>query len=315
MCRSSLGADAAIDSMLSDARRWEEDKLPDPLATSASRPSHFNVFNKLNPDMLAVDYSGKNALHHLLESRDDVNYAFRPPKILHALLYLLKHCPSLVNQSDKKGDCALHVALQRIRFYHRRDRWRETTDLDCLIDDVLAGGADPHARDSCGNTSLHYTAGEGLGEVILGEHTRRRFKAFVELGVEIHARNREGRSALELFLDDDGSRAWDRHEYYSYGVKYGDIVVASSERCDDEVFGLFDKAGANWKDTDAKGRTPLHFVASHKGNPFTRGAAWAKRLLARGVDPAVQDERLMTAADVAREIGNDSVLEVLNAAQ
>lgn len=260
-------------------------------------------------DILAVDHHGRGALHHLLESKDTVSYAYRPPKIGQSLAYLLEHYPALINQPDNNGNYPLHSALQRLRRYALRHEWDEDAELDTLIDELLEAGADPHVRDSRGNSALHYVADEGLAETLMGEQTRHRFRMFLDRGVDIRARNQAGQSALELLLDDDGKRAAFREGHYSIHVNRGRIPLPTSEEVDEDVFGLFQKAGVRWTDRDREGRTPLHIIAGYPGN--SRGPAWAKRLLSKGIDPQAKDCQGKTAIDVASACANQAVLNVL----
>jgi ankyrin repeat protein len=272
----------------------------------------FDSFCGRGADLATIDKFGKSAIHNLLNSHDSFN-SYRPPGIRNSLLYMLSHYPALLNQPDHKGDYPIHAAFQRLRRYPLRWEWNENAELDTVIEDLLDAGADPLSRDSRGNTALHYLADEGLAELIMGEHTRRRFKMFLQRGVDVNARNQAGYSALELMLDDDGRRHTRRKREYTVLIKAGDLSASSAEQVDKEVFDMFDEAAVRWTDLGPGGRTLLHLVATHQNNP--RGAVWAKLLLARGVDPSVKDNDGMTATETAQAHGNEPVAAVLTGAK
>ena len=314
MCRSSIGADAAVDSVLDDAGRWRgrDSCRVSPFATSDARPSLFDTFHKRGANLLVKDDHGKNALHHLLESVDPITYSYRPPGIRRALLFMLEHHASLVNQPDRHGDYPLHAALQRLRRRSLRFAFDdENKALDTVIDDLLAAGADPCSRDSRGNTALHYLADGGLAERIDGALVRRLFRTLLDRGVDVNARNRAGRTALGMLLDDDGRRARLRLRHYQLPIEQGGMPFPSADEVDKDVFGWFEEAGARWTGVDTGGRTLLHIVARHVENE--RGPAWARILLGKGVDPAARDGEGKTAAKIASACGTHGVLEALRA--
>lgn len=41
-----------------------------------------------------------------------------------------------------------------------------------MVEDLLAAGADPLARNGKGNTCLHYCSDNSLAEELMGDHTR-----------------------------------------------------------------------------------------------------------------------------------------------
>jgi ankyrin repeat protein len=311
-CRSPIGIDAAIDSIVSDISEYKrlDSEVPDPFSTSSSRPSLFYYLCSKNADLIAVDKLGKNALHHLLESYDSVNYTFRPPRMRGALLHILSHHDHLVNKPDKQGNYPLHAALQRLLRYPFRWEWpSELEELDSVVPDLLSAGADPNVVDGKGNTALHYLAALGLMETLAGEQARSLLGLFLEKGVDINVRNDAGKSALHILLDDDGNRASSRTGQYAYVVNSKQMPVAKAEDVDAEVFEMFSKAKVNWGDVDSDGRTGLHIIASHIDNK--RNVAWANMLVGKGVNRESRDLEGKTAIDIAREVHNLPVMEIL----
>ena len=85
---------------------------------------------------------------------------------------MLQHCPTLVNQKAHHGTYPVHSALQRLRRYPIRRNYEENAGLDTVVEDLLAAGADPLARDGRGNTCLHYCTDDGLTDELLGARIR-----------------------------------------------------------------------------------------------------------------------------------------------
>lgn len=70
ICRSSISADARTDAVLHDVEgsRISGSRKINPFAATALNSSLFNTLRARGASLLAVDHSGKNTLHHLLES-------------------------------------------------------------------------------------------------------------------------------------------------------------------------------------------------------------------------------------------------------
>jgi ankyrin repeat protein len=122
--------------------------------------------------------------------------------------------------------------------------------------------------------------------------------------VDVNVRNKQGRTALEILMSDDGTMfkaLWNSNPGYK-------MPPPPLEQIDAEVFAMFDKAGALWKEQDLKGQTLLHLVAKF---PTRKTAFRVKYLLGRGVDPGVKDREGKMAVDIAREFDNKAALEAL----
>ena len=307
VCRSALGADAASDGVLEDVR-WSTETgayKRDPFPTSEATPSLFHALRMRGADLNAVDRNRKHVLHHLLEAQDPVSKSWRPPMIRNSLQYGLTKLPHLINQPDRHGTYPLHSALQRWRRYPINNAFTKAAGLETVIDDLLAADADPLVRDGRGNTALHYLADDRLAVQLQGEQHRRLFRVFLGRGVDINARNRSGRSALEMLLDDNGERAESL-------IRQNLLLSRNMPPLEDieaEVFGMFDEAGVRWTEQDSKGRTLLHIVAKH---PTPNAALRTKSLLAKGVDPKIADNDGKTALNVATESANQPVLDLLD---
>ncbi|EEP76426.1 predicted protein [Uncinocarpus reesii 1704] len=297
VCRSILGADA----ILGDVYRELEAEKRDPLAASVYRPSLFHAFRLRNADMLAVDNKGKHILHHLFESPADPGL-HEDPKIDDALLYTLTHLPQLVNQPDYHGNYPIHAALQSLRHvpYYFKNRLRR-------VEQLLAAGADPLACDGRGNTALHYLAATGFDDIAPKEPVRALFRKFAELGVDVNARNKVKRTAIEIFLDDENSgRARNNDGQPSTKSFYGTFRHDAYAWVN--LLDLFDEANTNWTESNANGQTLLHLVALQ---PTKAAVEHAEYLLAKGVDASAKDRDEKVAADIAEQYGRDEMLKLL----
>ncbi|WEW61065.1 hypothetical protein PRK78_006554 [Emydomyces testavorans] len=295
-CRSVLGADAILDSVLDDRRAQAavvKDR-PDPFTSSDDKPTLFHALRLRNADMLAVDSKGKHILHHLLETLHN-------PKIDDALAYTLRNLSHLANQPDYHGNFPLHAALQCLRCM-------AGTNVEVCaqhIEQLLAAGADPLARDARGNTALHYLAASTFHYWAKAEGGRSLFRRFLELGVDVNARNKVGRTAIEIFLDDDSGRTQVQKlpATKSFYGTFGDKAYVYVKLLD-----LFDEANIDWTERNANGQSLLHLVALQ---PTKAAVEHAEYLLAKGVDVSAKDKDGKMAADVAEQYGRDEILRVL----
>lgn len=308
-CRSGLGADALVEGVLEDVH-WSTETggyNRNPFTASDKTLSIFQTFLNRGADLCAVDNGGKHVLHHLLEAQDPHSQSWRPPIVCDSLRWALSHTQTLINQADNHGTYPLHAALQRWRRYPVNNWYTEAAGLASVVDDLLTAGANPLARDGRGNTVLHYLADGGLAEQMEGEETRRLFKLFLGRGVDVNARNRSGRTALEILLDDSGSMEQSRIR--NNLTQYGKGGIPTIEEIDIEVFGWFDGAGVRWTERVSKGRSLLHIVAKH---PTRKAGSRSNFLLGKGVDPTVKDEEGQTALGVASACNNQKVLLALS---
>jgi ankyrin repeat protein len=308
-CRNAVGADATTSVAIQDINGEDaRNKLKSFIAPEASETSLFHTLRKRkanikgSADLKSKDFSGKNILHHLLEARTPSSK--RLPLIRNTLRWVLKHEPQLVNSVDKYGTYPLHTALQRLRGQLADIPWHEDSPLEAIVHDLLDAGADATVRDSRGNTGLHYLADNGLAEQIRGVEARALCQRFCDAGVDVNVRNKQGRTALEILMSDDGTMfkaLWNSNP----GQKMPPLPL---EQIDAEVFAMFDRAGALWKEQDLLGQTLLHLVAKY---PTRKTAFRVKYLLERGVDLGVKDREGKRAIDIAREFDNKAALEAI----
>lgn len=301
-CRNAVGADAIIDAVIEDIHEASRNK---PLiAPDASETSLFHTLRKRGGDLSAEDYNGKNFLHHLLEARTPHPYSTRPPLIRNTLKYILKHATKLVNRADRHGTYPLHTSLQRLRGQLEATIWLDDSPLEPVVHDLLDSGADATTSDSRGNNAFHYLVDNGLAEQWRGSEARILARRFGEAGVDLNARNNQGRTPLEILMDDNGKRhtaLWSRNAMWK-------DPPPSLKQIDTEVFAMFDRFGARWTEQDPQGRTLMHLVAKHSTPKTTFRIQY---LLNKGVDPSLKDSEGKTVTDIARESGNEVALKAL----
>ena len=303
-CRSALGADSAIDGALSDVRcdtsagRYFHNPFPQAQfaingnSNTTTTTTLFQHFVNHGADLLAVDHYGKHALFHLLEAHE-LDDTYGPPVIRTSVQYVANNVGQLVNQPDEAGNYPMHAALQRLRRYRTRTRLTNAAELEASVHDLLIAGADPKACDELGNTALHYLTDDRLVDPRRASEQRQLFRVFLDLGVDINARNGADRSAVELLLADDGEdlMAWEKD----------DSLAA-------DVLDWFESLGTRLGDKGQDGETLLHIVAK---NDSAKAAQMVKYLRVKGFDPMVQDVKGRTAVDVAHECGSSSLLGLL----
>lgn len=166
-----------------------------------------------------------------------------------------------VNKPDHHSVYPLHAALQRLRRYETTSRWTEDSPLEAIVHDLLDAGADPTVLDGGGNTALHCLADNGLAEQWRSEAARTLCAHFCDRGVDVNGRNKLGRTALEILVDDSGciqNRRWTQHPMEQHSP-------STLEEVDGEVFGIFveggravDGAGSQGTHAAALGRDTCH---------------------------------------------------------
>lgn len=321
-CRSALGIDAAIDGVcdvtIADLglAKVSGRQIEDPFTNA--HPTIFEAIQLKGANMLATDLRGKTALHHLFEAHD--NEHDRAPIIRKSVQWIFKEFPVLVNQKDHGGMHPLCSALQRMRRYiHRIPQTRDDAfisvvgpELEAVIFDMLDAGADPLTRDIRGNTAIHYLAACGLADRFGVDSRRELFRVFLARGVDVNARNQAGQSALEILLA-DGVASEDRERAFRYTQDHQKDLPQFRE-IDAAVFTSFDEAGVRWTEQNATGQNLLHVVASYNTQTLC-GPERIKFLLAKGLDPKVEDNEGKTAIDIAEAYGKESIIELLRGEQ
>lgn len=302
-CRSAVGVDAIIDAVIEDI--FGELRNKPLIAPEASETSLFHILRKRGANMSVKDYNGKNIIHHLLEARTPHPYSTRPPLIRNTLKYILKHETTLVNQPDRHGTYPLHTALQRLRGQLETTIWLEDSPLELVVHDILDAGANATTHDSRGNNALHYLADNGLAEQWRGIEARVLARRFCEAGVDVNARNNQGRTPLEILMDDSGKL---HKALWSRNTMGQTPPPPSLAQIDQEVFTMLDKSGARWTEQDSRSCTLLHITARHS-TPKT--AFRVRYLLLKGVDPSLKDQKGRTVTDIAKEFDNKVALKAL----
>ncbi|KAH9899099.1 ankyrin repeat-containing domain protein [Xylariomycetidae sp. FL2044] len=243
-------------------------------------------------DPLATDHGGSNAIHLMLSDHPKSEEPNRPFRI--SLAYMARTYPQLVNQKQHSlGRTPLHLALECVLSSKEAN----------IVEQLLAAGADPLARDDNGDTALHI-----LGRRLDTAELRDLFKLLVDRGCDINARNHRGETPLFGFYEPyDIGGCLDRAYRFVGNVKEADAAA----------FTLLSTLGADFHARDHAGRGLLHVVASSTATvvghgphrPTKRDLLRFKELVRdKGLDPMMEDNRRQTAVDVAVACRNEAVL-------
>ncbi|CAI7609372.1 unnamed protein product [Penicillium glandicola] len=233
-------------------------------------------------DVMAQDNDGNTILHHV--GRVDVN-----SNLFKIVKEVIIKSPGLLHQTNQKGDTFFHRTLILENFG--------------LVDDLLEMGVDPLQPDSNGDTALHY-----LAKHIKEHKSQAHFKRFLESGVDINSRNKQGDTPLFKYIE-NGVVASD---YWNYPLEGKDDDLTDT----DTVFDLFEESGADFFAQNNSGSSLLHLLAAKNGPDGyvkTRPHNVVRRfkiLMSRGLDPMMEDARQRTSLDVAAACGNEYILEL-----
>ncbi|KAJ4292522.1 hypothetical protein N0V90_009185 [Kalmusia sp. IMI 367209] len=240
-----------------------------------------NLFIDRGADVFATDNIGKGALHYLIDSSDYTKS--------HDLLQAMAtKYPTLIQARDNEGYTPLHYAL-------RSKMWSAAR---VLVD----AGADLLDRDPNGNTALHWLSCDTHGP----QHEL--FAHALSLGISINSRNAAGRTPLASFLSNIAF-AQDRFEHTDE-----DELMAKTLKVFDEAFI---GNGADVFAVDNGGKGLLHVVAKRRAESGRFVVDGGKNLqemfrvlVAKGLDPWLEDEGQMTPLDVAAVCGNEAILKM-----
>ncbi|KAH8660260.1 ankyrin repeat-containing domain protein [Xylariales sp. PMI_506] len=290
-CKSRLGADYVLGS--------QEDN-PNP---SHDGTSVFNRLIELGADLEARDKFDRNVLHHLSSSpMGEVAIPFE--NIKKSLKYAVENAPGLINQADSSGQTPLiHAALRAAR--------TGNTDVAELL---LAAGADVKTVDRHGNGLLHILAMFRPGECNREKTAavRRLARHLVEeRGMDINARNAAGQTPLFTHCSLPGPRistdSWNpRRGVIRRNREEAEEVVRAVVR---DALAALEDLGADFGAQDARGRGLLHAAAAE---PSESKDLLFELLVARGLDPMLEDDAQQTPLDVAAACRNKAVLDLFD---
>ncbi|KAM0417054.1 hypothetical protein ACHAPT_012960 [Fusarium lateritium] len=214
-------------------------------------------------DPTVVDDFGRNMLHHCLGSN------VSNEGMVKWLQELGDVVPALVNQPDSSGYYPLHHRLAAIVEVARYG----PSDYEWL-DYFISQGADVTVTDGDGNNALHYLASGLESYMYTSGNGQGLFKRFVELGLDVNARNKIGKTPV-------------------FSLRSMSCPVGQESK----ALKMLDEMGVDWQVRDEKGRTVLHEMAEEDGGLF-------KSIMDRGVDPLLEDIDGRTSLDLATAYGN-----------
>ncbi|WYZ40004.1 hypothetical protein EsH8_IV_000345 [Colletotrichum jinshuiense] len=250
---------------------FPEDRSDD---TQPADPSLFEHLISLGADPEARDHDGRNAMHHLLRLRKE--YYNRMAPIANSLAYMTTHHSSIMNQRDKDGKTPMYLAADRVVY----DKNTAAAEL------LLQAGADPLIPDNDGNTVLHVSS-----RMLWISAMRPLFEELVKRGCDVNARNSKGETPLFSYY---ARYDW-THE------KLASMYLEKVAQDEEGGFAALEAAGADFQARNGAAQSLLHVAA--KGP-----VAMFQALLARGLDPMLEDNEGKTALDVAAACRNAGVL-------
>jgi ankyrin repeat protein len=219
----------------------------------------------------------ENLLSFLWFSKSPMSYTKR--KITNSKL---RHdaAKKLLHQRDQRGFTTLNCAFLHLR--------------PILIEELLNMGADLLASDPNGVTALHQIAAqhkgqrnsllrEGRDDLHLG-HCLSLWSKFLALGGDINVRDNSG--APPLFT------------YLSYC--YTEDFASTYEK-------LLAEADVHARNND--GETALHIIAKKEGEGVTDRKLF-EFMVAKGLDPLVEDAKGRSSLDVAAVCGKKEILDL-----
>ncbi|KAJ5198176.1 uncharacterized protein N7498_007293 [Penicillium cinerascens] len=217
----------------------------------------------LGADITAQDNSGKTVVHTLIQHMPS-------EQIITTIGALFTRDPSLVHVSDKFDDTPLHYVLR--------------ARCICLeyVDLLLEHGADPLQPDSNGNMALYFLATQPFTH-------KAHIQQFLDLGLDINARNNNGNTALLRYLEQGSLRTG------------GFWCTAETDERDDNNGLLF------FKDL---GKLDFFLRDDELTAPTENLVQRFQFLMDMGLDPMLEDTQQRTSLDIAAACGNEHILKL-----
>jgi ankyrin repeat protein len=260
----------------------------------SSMPSFLELLLTRGADPVATDNKGRNILHHIFEKPRRMS----KDRDLPTMVQLARDYPSLLNQADAQGNTPLHLAIKHALYQN------DVAAAQTLLD----AGANASAVDNNGNGCLHLLA----LRIYESASIRNLFAALIKQGLDINVRNSRGETPIfNLNRPAPDNRA--------RGPSQNEIFDAA------EALSFLEKLGADFFARDKLGRGLLHIAAKemvevnkddahrfryHEDKEQEPPIARFQVLLAKGLDPMMEDEKKRTCLDVAAACGKESVLEL-----
>jgi len=248
-------------------------------------------------DPRARNNAGQSALHLFFAAPHPGGSRIRFFQLLLTLV------PELVDAPDNAGIRPLHLAIDSSRY----------TEAYAL----LGAGADPHARNGDGDTSLHLAMRGTWSINTDGEVNGPRCRVverFLSLGCEINARNNTGETPAFGFFRDlsvhyDPKLLPGRA---TTGQEVANMAEAMQERLGEEpLFRLLEAFGVDWTAVSVGGESLLHIVATRREGSWEPETVRRFRfLMGKGLDPARENAGQRTPLDIAAAFGLKSVLDL-----
>ncbi|KAK4148954.1 ankyrin repeat-containing domain protein [Chaetomidium leptoderma] len=286
-------------------RAHAKDENGDQISSGESCSPAYMLLDR-GADVRAVSNNGRTALHHHISPGPGVNTTrFGNRLDTNLLRRLALAAPDIVDLYDHDGHTALHLALLQgnteaaavlldigagpkkvvaggtidtsLHLLLAKTRFRISADnvvrgpARDVFDALIAGGANPNARNAAGETPLFAFFGH-------------KWPGGVDWDAG-HSLPLVGRSAQRLV---------------------DETAEIRKKVTEEALWAAFEEANMDWTARNGKGEGLLHIVA---GNTNTdRAVERFKVLVAKGLDPMAEDDEQRTALDVAASVGCEGIL-------
>jgi ankyrin repeat protein len=266
-CLSEFGTNTPATFPPEHSHKNFEERAKAKVEFTTGDPTRALTVYKRGGDLSATDNKDNNALHLLLLAKCHNDEEYKK-----TFDFFIQEAPELVHQKNSEGWKPLHYAFQQRRV------WSSVTLLDA--------GADPLEPDPNGDTPLHFIAPTLFSQVGQAEWLPR-FQKFLDMGVDINARNNKGETPLFAYIASGnhfrGRFLWEAKEGHRLFYK------------------PFEDAGADIFARNNDGENLLRLTAkradhsSHMNRLYSDGVDTFKFLMEKGLDPMEEDNNQRTA--------------------
>jgi ankyrin repeat protein len=265
-CLSEFGTNTPATFPPEHSHKAFEERTKAKVEFTTGDPTRALTVYRKGDDLSATDKIDNNALHLLLHANCHNEEEYR-----RTFDFFIHEAPEFIHQKNIEGWKPLHYAFQQRRV------WSSVTLFDA--------GADPLEPDPNGDTPLHFIAPTLFSEAGQAEWLPR-FRRFLDIGIDINARNNKGKTPLFAYIAGGnyfpGGFPWSEKEGYR------------------SFYKLFEDAGADIFARNNDGENLLHLTAkradhsSHMRRLYSGGVDTFKFLMEKGLDPMEEDNNQRT---------------------
>jgi ankyrin repeat protein len=258
--------------------------------------------------MYAHDNKGRSALHYASRTKDRFDF-------------VLSKAPELLDLPDFEGKTPLHHALGHLSHWGRND--------PSVVYALIAAGADVTHPDHNGKTALHIALDNSSWRIhedgsVWGSG-RDTFDRLVGKGADVNARTstgeppifayiRSGQLSAATDLSQLGPRPKKGQPDFEWDSAKDRLERASAVEREDAVWAFVEQQGVDLQAVNDAGEGLLHLIAQEPRGSYYEdqyrgiGVARFKTLMAKGLDPAMEDRQHRTPLDLAASFGKEDIL-------